>query len=268
MQEEEEFYIGWLAKAPPSFARRTRQFILVSVLSLPLLICGLVYFQKGFSNGVFEYGKETSLVGKFTPSPLPFLRLTDKDPVYGQLPPCSILLVGMGKHGFAADPNTIPAESTVRVDGFLIYRDGKIALQVKNIALLDKKSPEEGNSPSRPALGSTSVSLQGEITDPKCFLGVMNPGEGKPHQDCAVRCLAGGIPPLMKVRDEQGKDSYYLLVGENGSPLFPFLQPYVGSGVGLCGLVQAHDNWQILYVDTTSVQRINKYALDAGPMCH
>jgi hypothetical protein len=149
----------------------------------------------------------------------------------------------------------------------LIYKDGKIALEVKNIAVLEKHTSTD-YTPFAPALSAVPISLRGEITDPKCYLGVMNPGEGKPHQDCAVRCLSGGIPPLLKVRDDHGSTSYYLLVGPNGAPLFPFLQPYVGGGVGLCGRAQTVDNWQILYVDTTSIQRINKYALDAGPMCH
>lgn len=265
--QEEEFYIGWLAKAPPAFARRTRQFILVSVLSLPVVIGCLVYFQQGFSNGVFEYGKETSLIGKFTPTPAPFLILESTNQTNSRLSPQSILLVGEGKHGYFVDPKEIPAGSKVRVDGFLIYKDGKVALEVKNIAVLEKYASTE-YAPFGPTLTAEPISVRGEITDPKCFLGVMNPGEGKPHQDCAVRCLAGGIPPLLKVHDGDGKDVYYLLFGPNGAPLFPQIQQYVGGGIGLCGRIQTFDNWQILYVDTTSIQRINKYALDAGPMCH
>ena len=33
------------------------------------------------------------------------------------------------------------------------------------------------------------VELTGEIADSKCWLGVMNPGEGTVHRDCARRCL-------------------------------------------------------------------------------
>ena len=46
------------------------------------------------------------------------------------------------------------------------------------------------------------MDVKGEIVDPKCFFGVMKPGEGKPHKDCAIRCILGGIPPVLKVTDE------------------------------------------------------------------
>jgi len=36
--------------------------------------------------------------------------------------------------------------------------------------------------------------LVGEIVDSKCYFGNMNPGNGKVHRDCAVRCMSGGIP--------------------------------------------------------------------------
>ena len=38
----------------------------------------------------------------------------------------------------------------------------------------------------------------------------MNPGEGKVHRDCAVRCISGGIPPALRAG---GK--LYLLAGVN-----------------------------------------------------
>ena len=44
------------------------------------------------------------------------------------------------------------------------------------------------------------VMLRGEIVDSKCYLGVMNPGEGTVHRDCAARCLSGGLPPMLVVR--------------------------------------------------------------------
>src|SRR5262249_13638648 len=46
--------------------------------------------------------------------------------------------------------------------------------------------------------------LVGEIVDGKCYWGVMNPGEGKVHRDCAVRCLSGGILPLFAADDFEG----------------------------------------------------------------
>jgi hypothetical protein len=30
-------------------------------------------------------------------------------------------------------------------------------------------------------------------------LGVIKPGEGAPHRNCAVRCLSGAVPPMVFV---------------------------------------------------------------------
>ena len=53
--------------------------------------------------------------------------------------------------------------------------------------------------------------LTGEIVDSKCYFGVMNPGNGKVHRDCAVRCISGGIPPAFLVRDANGQTVTLLL---------------------------------------------------------
>jgi len=42
---------------------------------------------------------------------------------------------------------------------------------------------------------------------------------GKVHRACAVRCLSGGVPPGLLVRDESGNAVTYLLVGEDGRAL-------------------------------------------------
>ncbi len=55
------------------------------------------------------------------------------------------------------------------------------------------------------------IQLTGEIVDSKCFFGVMNPGAGKVHRDCAARCISGGVPPAFLVRDSCGKTVTLLL---------------------------------------------------------
>ena len=55
------------------------------------------------------------------------------------------------------------------------------------------------------------VQLTGEIVDSKCYFGVMNPGAGKVHRDCAVRCISGGVPPAFLVRDGGGSTATLLL---------------------------------------------------------
>ena len=64
-----------------------------------------------------------------------------------------------------------------------------------------------------------TVELTGEIVDSKCFLGVMVPGSGKTHKDCASLCLRGGIPPALYVQDRAGHSSLLLLAGPSGEPI-------------------------------------------------
>jgi hypothetical protein len=63
------------------------------------------------------------------------------------------------------------------------------------------------------------VDLVGEIVDSKCYLGNMNPGNGKVHRDCAVRCLSGGIPPVFATNDFNGSPAALLLIGTNQKAL-------------------------------------------------
>jgi hypothetical protein len=63
------------------------------------------------------------------------------------------------------------------------------------------------------------VDLTGEIVDTKCYLGVMRPAVGKVHRACAARCLSGGVPPGLLVRDATGETVAYMLVGQDGRSL-------------------------------------------------
>jgi len=55
--------------------------------------------------------------------------------------------------------------------------------------------------------------------DSKCNFGVMNPGRGKVHKDCAARCLSGGIPPAFVTADLEGQPATLILTAEGGKPL-------------------------------------------------
>lgn len=63
------------------------------------------------------------------------------------------------------------------------------------------------------------VFLTGELVDTKCYLGVMRPAVGKVHRACAVRCLSGGVPPEILVKDQAGNQIAVPLVGANGGLL-------------------------------------------------
>jgi len=275
---QEEFYIGWQAEAPPSFARVVRRLVVGLCVLVPALAILIVLFQNGFSNGTFEFGKTTELEGIFYEKPFPFLFIENGKDVAGNPVFQKILLVGKGKFGFTVDGSRYTVDGTrqvangqkVKVSGFLIYNDGKTAFEVESI---DSEEVTSSHPLTRPQSTSTlinqsPITLRGEITDPKCLLGVMNPGQGKPHRDCAVRCIAGGIPPVLKVANAEGETEYYLLADPNGEPLNARILEYVGDGVQLCGRLEQDGDWLVLYADPATIRRVNKGALAAGAMCN
>ena len=77
---------------------------------------------------------------------------------------------------------------------------------------LVRAHPLDGSAASR-------VTLRGEIVDSKCFLGVMVPGAGRTHKECASLCVRGGIPPALFVRDRHGRSALLLLERLRGEPV-------------------------------------------------
>lgn len=270
MQPDNEFYIGWQAEVPPGIARQVRRYVLLLAVLVPLFIALVAAFQRGFSNAVFEYGKKTELTGVYTTAPVPFLTIQNGTDASGQPVFQKILLVGPGKFGFQTEPpNSLTPHATdgdlVKASGFLIYHDGKTAMEVFDLQTVSSAAAHSEINAPKSTLAQ--VRLRGEVTDPKCLLGVMKPGQGKPHRDCAVRCMSGGIPPLLKVENADGAAEYYLLAGPNGEPMNAQLLQYAADAVEVCGRLEQAADWLILYVDPGSLRRLDKWMLNPGPMC-
>ena len=143
-EQDNEFYIGWQAEAPPRVARLVRRFVLALGIFVPAVALLVVGFQRGFSSGTFEYGKLTELTGTLTTDPVPFLTIQNGTDATGNPVLQKILLVGPGKFGFAEGDNghwltltKTKAPQPVRVSGFLLYHDGKTALEVAGIETLE-----------------------------------------------------------------------------------------------------------------------------------
>lgn len=89
-----------------------------------------------------------------------------------------------------------------------MYRDGQTLISTKSATPLETDaSVSKDDLLAGESLGE--FTLQGEIVDSKCYLGVMRPGNTKTHRACAVRCIAGGVPPVLLVRDAQGDAMYF-----------------------------------------------------------
>src|SRR4030095_6015081 len=106
----------------------------------------------------------------------------------------------------------------------------------------------------RPSATGSPVSLGkqtfvGEIVDSKCYLGVMNPGALTPHRACAIRCISGGIPPVLLVRQEDGSATYLLLVSADGKPVNQHVLDIIAEPVEITGEVERQGDLLILRAD-------------------
>jgi hypothetical protein len=236
--DNEEFYIGYVSEAP----RRTGSFIRKTVIGIGLIICCialiLAWNQKELSASVFEYGVNTTVEGYLFTSPVPHIAIPLAEDVVDAL---------QNKKGKSL------AGSKIALKGFLIYGNGKALLQIRKEDN-DMRVLLGGPTPPTPRLDSISVkSVGGEIVDPKCYFGVMKPGEGKAHRSCAIRCIAGGIPPVFHAT---ASGEYFLLVNEKGQPMKEDVLALVGDQITLTGTEIQWNDWKMLRVNTEALKGI------------
>lgn len=251
------FYIGWMAGAPKSFVRFIRKYLL-AVLLLVILLAGILALsQKKFGTGNFEFGQLTEVTGIYFSKPVACIKVINGKDIWGNLSYLTIPLVGYGKHGAVGMMADIETERNISLNqkqltlkGTLLYNDGKTILQVnKNDSPVIRISSAIVASELLPVKKELGIyNVKGEIIDPKCYFGVMKPGEGKVHRDCAIRCILGGIPPMLAVKNDQGESNYLIIVGPNGEPMNQAVQDYVAEPVEIYARLVQYDDWIVAYV--------------------
>ena len=266
----QDFYIGWQEKAPEAFAKRTKGFVW-RIAGLVVIVAALiVVFQKPLAGSVFEFGTISTVEGVLRMYPAPMLKTSDAGESEG------ILLVGFGKIGAEVTIEKMEENRGIKLDGMLvtlkgtkIYHDGKTALELTEglDAFVEAKEASSVTEVTENVIGE--VTLKGEILDPKCALGVMIPAEGKPHRSCAIRCISGGIPPLLRIKNQEGESNYILLRSREKNTVNQEVLPYVADQIAICGKLVQEDDWLVLYTDpTTNIQRLLPYgAPESIPFC-
>ena len=156
----------------------------------------------------------------------------------------AVLLVNEGKVGAAARLASMNGRY-IRVRGTLLHRAGRNMMEIasSNDAVLIV--PGDAHVPASVSVGNKT--LRGEVIDPKCDIGAMKPGGGKTHKACAELCLAGGIPPMLAVR-ENGREALYLMVQEDGSAANEMASPLAGEVVEMTGAVEMRGDLMVLRV--------------------
>lgn len=208
-----EFYVGYLPRAPVGVARRIRAVVVILFIFAAIAAVVFARVQRTFAPSVFEYGKVSTFEGTIEAAPFPILIVAE--PGSAKPKASRYLLVAAGKHG--ADSQVAAfAGKTVQLRGTKIYRDNQTMIEVVT-GSISVTGYSKQPRPASKELGN--FELTGEIVDSKCYLGVMNPGDGKVHRDCAVRCLSGGIPPVFATNDFDGRPAILILTDHSKAPL-------------------------------------------------
>jgi len=178
---EDEFYVGYAGQAPAGVSRVLRRVVIGLFTLAAALSVTLVLAQTPFPAASFEYGVVRDFAGVLYEHPFPHVVTADG---------ATFLLAGAGKRGSREVAGRDGRQ--VRLRGSRVLRGGMTMIEVETGSVTfgaAARGPE-----TVVVLGRQS--LRGEIVDGKCYLGVMNPGAGQVHRDCAARCLAGGLPAL------------------------------------------------------------------------
>jgi hypothetical protein len=248
-RSRDAFYVGYQPRAPGPLAW------VLSAVTGGLLAGGatlavvLAMVQRPPAPSVFEYGRSWPFEGVLVERPHPML-LVERPGAGGEAATSIYLLAGVGKRGVVAQVQG-RGGSRMRFEGTLIYRGTRTMVEILDHPTF---SPASGAPPvTESDLGQ--VELEGEIVDSKCHLGVMNPGHGATHRLCALRCLRGGLPPLLALGDEAGGDVIILADAAGEAPGERVL-PYVGTPVRIAGRLRRIGDWWILEADPASIAHV------------
>lgn len=254
----DEFFVGW-RKTPPGTARFLRPYVAALVIGAIATAAALAWLQRPPGNGQWDDGEVVTLRGIALTNPYAVLRVSQAGKT-----PRTYLLVEDGKFGALPRTSRIVQGRAcgvpVEVKGTLLHRGDcwMIALEPGESGMRPLSADEAEGLP-KPEPGERQVvaettTLRGEIIDPKCYLGAMKPGGGKTHKACAMRCIAGGIPPML-VTSDAGRETFYLLVAEGGGAANDVVYPFVGDRVEVTGRVERSGDMLVLRIMRDSLHR-------------
>ena len=250
-----EFYVGYAPLAPRKLSQFRRRVVASLVGFALLLAASIVFAQQPFIPSLFEFLEYRTFQGVIEEQPYPALLVRRPGSAEADRAFSRYMLTIPGK--LSAGPETEGlAGKQVRAEGALIYLNGDTMIEL-NEGTVEVTSTAPAVSPAtRTSLGE--VTVEGEIVDTKCYLGVMNPAKGKVHKACAIRCISGGVPPSLLVRDESGRGSILILVGRAGQPLHEEVLEFIGEPVRATGELMRSGDSRYLSVEPADFVRLGK----------
>ncbi len=264
-EDSDEFYVGYLAQAPSGVAAFTKKAVAVLAVAALTVAAVAAFFQNPPASSAWPEAP-VSIKGYVLIDPYPRLIVDDeKAGTGGQR---SILLCAEGKFGLLSPtdycgPNTaeaarraldaVSAEQRlalkeaagkyIELRGTTLRREGREMMEVSSSGVELRRSRDALVADPRSRLGLTmpaeaklgTVTLKGEIADPKCYFGAMKPGSGITHKACAMRCISGGIVPVLIAKDTSGAWLHYILTDAAGRPCNLDVLPLAGEPVSVTG---------------------------------
>ena len=250
----DEFYIGWEAKASPGVGKTARKVVIMLTSLAVLASAALAVSQRMISQSVFEWGTSKTFSGILQTQPYPHL-LVPRPGHAGGLPLFSTYyLVAPWKFGLNREALASLSGKSVTLKGTLIYRGNQTMVETKPEWIQADEKAAATSPPQSIPLGKQT--LVGEIVDSKCFLGVMNPGQLTPHRACAIRCISGGVPPVLLVRQKDNPPIYLLLVSADSKPVNKEILDLVAEPVQITGEVERQGELLVLKSNPATYRRI------------
>jgi hypothetical protein len=247
---DDEFFIGYAPPMPPVLASFVRRSVIAIAV---LLVVWAVVAATGhvrLEGGTFAFGHPEMVSGTIVARPFPVLK-PDHDEARSRPWP---LLVAPGKHGADSLVTGLDGQH-VTFMGTRIERGAHAMIEIDPASLESSREPVPTSMNAdalQNAAAPGTVELLGEIVDSKCFLGVMVPGSGKTHKDCAALCLRGGIPPALHVQDRSGRASLMLMTGPSGESIGDQAWGLAGEAVVVTGAILRQAGWLVLRTDPGS----------------
>jgi hypothetical protein len=261
----DEFYIGYEPDTPPHIGRRVGR-VVIAIVALSLMTAAVALaLHHRLAPSTFAFGHPAANAGELRRDPYPRLLIEGR----------TTWLVGPGKSGAEAALGGL-ATGRVALEGTRIARGAHVMLEVvPGSARPDQEHgtkpvpsgpgtdgtdlvPHDAGTAARQVHGASDVTVRGEIVDSKCFLGVMNPGEGTVHRDCARVCLRGGIPPMLLVRGAAAEEALMLLVDATGAPIGRQLADRAGQAVEVRGRLTRDGDVLVLATTPAQVVRLGR----------
>jgi len=249
MNDDTEFFVGWQGRAPPLLGRWLVRVGIILALAVIVAAWAFAAMQRTIGPATWDHAHAREFTGVLAAEPVPILVATSPE-ICGT---ATFLLVQPQKYGFDRDVARRMTGRVVRLRGTVLCREGHAMLEVVPGSMV---AVVESPAPVPPVSDLGEHLLRGEIVDSKCFLGAMNPGVLKPHRACAIRCISGGVPPILLVREPEGQSVYYLLLGPDGQPINGDVLDFVAEPVEIRGVVQRQGELLVLRAPPEAIRRL------------